>query len=158
MLLNFIFNAAEAMERRSPNRLESEPPTRQRADAGSDAPPRKPITLATRRLETLPLGVVLPPRPAQDYVAISVKDCGCGIAPEALPRIFEPFFTTKAMSARRGTGLGLSMVYELAKKLEAGLSVETVVGQGSTFTIILPAGEKLEESKFESDIHHVSKS
>jgi signal transduction histidine kinase len=55
-----------------------------------------------------------------------------------LPRIFEPFFTTKAMSARRGTGLGLSMVYELAKKLEAGLAVETKTGQGSTFTIFLP--------------------
>ena len=42
------------------------------------------------------------------------------------------------MSARRGTGLGLSMVYELAKKLEAGLAVETAVGSGSTFTLFLP--------------------
>lgn len=158
MLLNFIFNAAEAMERREPAGTEPNPTPRQRAGAESGELPRKQITLATRRLETPPLGVVLPPRPAHDYVAISVKDCGCGIAPEALPRIFEPFFTTKAMSARRGTGLGLSMVYELAKKLEAGLSVETVVGQGSSFTIILPAGKKVEESKRETDIHHVSKS
>ena len=62
------------------------------------------------------------------YVAVSVRDFGCGISPENLPRIFEPFFTTKAFSARRGTGLGLSMVYELAKKMEAGLAVESVVG------------------------------
>ena len=55
-----------------------------------------------------------------------------------MPRIFEPFFTTKAMSERRGTGLGLSMVYELAKKLGAGIAVESVVDQGSTFTLILP--------------------
>ncbi len=55
-----------------------------------------------------------------------------------LPRIFEPFFTTKGLSARRGTGLGLSMVYELAKKMGAGLAVETAVGVGSTFSILLP--------------------
>jgi two-component system NtrC family sensor kinase len=55
-----------------------------------------------------------------------------------MSRIFEPFFTTKAMSARRGTGLGLSMVYELAKKLKAGIAVESVVNNGSVFTLILP--------------------
>ena len=42
------------------------------------------------------------------------------------------------MSARRGTGLGLSMVYEFAKKMDAGLAVSSVVGQGSTFTLIVP--------------------
>jgi signal transduction histidine kinase len=55
-----------------------------------------------------------------------------------MPRIFEPFFTTKAFSARRGTGLGLSMVYELAGQMGAGLAVESVVDQGSTFTLIIP--------------------
>jgi signal transduction histidine kinase len=58
-----------------------------------------------------------------------------------MPRIFEPFFTTKAMSVRRGTGLGLSMVYELARKMEAGLAVESVVDEGSNFTLILPVKE-----------------
>jgi signal transduction histidine kinase len=67
-----------------------------------------------------------------------VRDSGSGIPPENLTRIFEPFFTTKALSARRGTGLGLSMVYELAKRIEAGLAVESVVDQGSVFTLILP--------------------
>jgi signal transduction histidine kinase len=71
-------------------------------------------------------------------VAISVRDSGCGIPAENLPRIFEPFFTTKNFSARRGTGLGLSMVYELAKKIHAGLAVASVVDRGSTFTLILP--------------------
>ena len=83
----------------------------------------------------------LTPLPAPAYVLISVRDTGGGIAPEIKPRIFEPFFTTKALSTKRGTGLGLSMVYELAKKMEAGLAVESVVGQGSTFTLILPVRE-----------------
>ena len=62
-------------------------------------------------------------------------------AAEILPRIFEPFFTTKAFSARRGTGLGLSMVYELARKMNAGLAVETLEKEGSSFTLILPLGQ-----------------
>jgi signal transduction histidine kinase len=113
VLLNFIFNAAESMAK------------------------RKQVILATRRLDALPPGVVLAPASAPGYVAISVRDFGSGILPENMPRIFEPFFTTKALSVRRGTGLGLSMVYELAKKMEAGLAVESVVDQGSTFTLIL---------------------
>ncbi|MDB6022078.1 MAG: multi-sensor hybrid histidine kinase [Pedosphaera sp.] len=55
-----------------------------------------------------------------------------------MPRIFEPFFTTKAFSTRRGTGLGLSMVYELARQMECGLNVESKPGEGSVFTLILP--------------------
>ena len=114
ILLNFIFNAAESKA------------------------VRKQVLLATRQLDQLPVGVVLPPAQAAAYVSISVRDFGCGIPPENLPRIFEPFFTTKALSVRRGTGLGLSMAYELARKMEAGLAVESVVDQGSTFTLILP--------------------
>jgi signal transduction histidine kinase len=92
-------------------------------------------------LEQLPAGLALAPATAAAYVSISVQDFGSGIAPEIMPRIFEPFFTTKALSARRGTGLGLSMVYELAKKLAAGLAVQSGVDQGSTFTLILPVRE-----------------
>jgi signal transduction histidine kinase/ligand-binding sensor domain-containing protein len=126
ILLNFIFNAAEAMIA------------------------RKQVVLTTQRLEPLPAGLVLAPAPAAAYVAVSVRDFGCGIPPENLPRIFEPFYTTKALSARRGTGLGLSMVYELAKKMEAGLAVESAVGQGSTFTLILPVQDPPPEAKNEN--------
>jgi signal transduction histidine kinase len=114
VLLNFIFNAAESMTS------------------------RKHIILATRRLNKLPASLVMAPTPATLYAALSVQDFGTGISADNLPRIFEPFFTTKALSVRRGTGLGLSMVYELAKKMEAGLAVDSVVDQGSTFTLILP--------------------
>jgi signal transduction histidine kinase len=123
-LLNFIFNAAEAMERRAG----SEP--------AGDA--RSQIDLATRLGVALPSGLFLKPAPAPAFVHLSVRDTGEGITPENLPRIFEPFFTTKAMSSQRGTGLGLSMVYELARKLEAGLAVESEPGKGSTFTLIIP--------------------
>lgn len=114
ILINFIFNAAEAMEG------------------------RKRITLATEAVDRLPPDIFLQPSAAPSFVLISVRDCGAGIAPEIKARIFEPFFTTKALSARRGTGLGLSMVYELAKKMGAGLAVQSVVGEGSVFTLILP--------------------
>jgi len=74
-------------------------------------------------------------------VTLSVADTGGGIAPEVLSRVFEPFFTTKALSSKRGTGLGLSMVYELAKEMGYGLHVRSAVGQGSEFTIIVPVPE-----------------
>ena len=119
ILLNFIFNAAEA----------------------EAAVKRKQIILSTQRVQVTPQTLILTPAPAPEYVAVSVQDFGCGIPPEIMSRIFEPFFTTKALSARRGTGLGLSMVYELAKKLGAGLSVESTVDVGSTFTLILPVKE-----------------
>jgi signal transduction histidine kinase len=115
ILLNFIFNAAESMEN------------------------EKAIVLSTRQAEQLPRGLVLKPEAGGPYILISVRDHGCGITAENLTRIFEPFFTTKALSTRRGTGLGLSMVYELARKMNAGLAVETAVGIGSTFTLIVPA-------------------
>ena len=116
IILNFVFNAAEA-----------------ETTAG-----RKQIIITLRATHHLPPDLVLAPAPANQYVLVSVQDFGCGIQPENLSRIFEPFFTTKAMSARRGTGLGLSMVYELSRKLAAGLSVESIVNTGSTFTLILP--------------------
>ena len=113
MLLNFIFNAAELMTG------------------------RKRIVLTTGWWTNWRPDLVLAPAKAKSYVTIAVRDFGCGIAPANLPRIFEPFFTTKAFSARRGTGLGLLMVYQLASKMEAGLTVESVLDQGSTFTLIL---------------------
>ena len=120
ILLNFIFNAAESMEG------------------------RKRIVIATALAAPLPAGMALPPGPAEGYVSVSVRDAGCGIAPENLHRVFDPFFTTKALSTRRGTGLGLSIAYELAKKMEAGLAVESALGKGSLFSLILPvaAAEK----------------
>ncbi|MDD5758668.1 MAG: ATP-binding protein [Desulfobulbaceae bacterium] len=69
-------------------------------------------------------------------VYVSVSDTGRGIPPELLPRIFEPFFTTKEIG--KGTGLGLSISYGVVKKHGGSIRVESEVGKGSAFTVVLP--------------------
>jgi len=110
------------------------------------------ISVSVDQSDTPPAEVVLTPASARSYVTIAVADTGAGISPEVLPRIFEPFYTTKAFSSRRGTGLGLSMVYELAKGLEYGLTVESQLGKGSIFTIIVPVRTKDTTARLEKPV------
>jgi PAS domain S-box-containing protein len=72
-----------------------------------------------------------------NYVVWRVKDTGTGIPPEILERIFEPFFSTKGPD--KGTGLGLSTVIGIVKSHGGFLQVNSIPGQGSTFSIYLPA-------------------
>ena len=73
-----------------------------------------------------------------DKVEIRVKDNGTGIPPKVLDKIFQPFFTTKPTG--QGTGLGLSLAYDIIKKGHGGeLTVKTKEGEGSEFIIHLPA-------------------
>src|SRR4029079_15390485 len=74
--------------------------------------------------------------PAAEYVRISVKDSGHGIAPEVINRIFEPFFTTKP--AGRGTGLGLALVHSVVVEHKGYLEVKSDLGQGTQFTVWMP--------------------
>ena len=71
------------------------------------------------------------------YVALRVHDTGTGIPPEILEKIFDPFFTTKGPT--KGTGLGLSTVMGIVKGHGGFIRVYSDVGQGSTFTVYLPA-------------------
>ncbi len=121
MLINLILNAADAMDHRGT------------------------IVVSTDHLFQLPPDLALSPARAANHVYVQVQDNGTGIDPAIVPRIFEPFFTTKALSARRGTGLGLSMVYQVASELGYGLEVRSKLGKGSTFRIILPAAASAPE-------------
>jgi two-component system, sensor histidine kinase and response regulator len=68
---------------------------------------------------------------------LSVSDNGPGIPPETLPKIFQAYYSTKG--PRQGTGLGLSIVQRLVKEAKGALHVHTQVGEGTTFTVYLPA-------------------
>lgn len=72
----------------------------------------------------------------KSFAAVSLTDTGAGIPPDRIGRIFEPFFTTKEVG--RGTGLGLSQVFGFAKQSGGDVDVQSVVGQGTTFTLYLP--------------------
>ncbi|HEX8956961.1 MAG TPA: ATP-binding protein [Burkholderiaceae bacterium] len=77
---------------------------------------------------------------ADDWVWIAVEDTGQGIPPENLTRIFEPFFTTKPVG--QGTGLGLSLSYNIVSKHNGRIEVKSEVGKGTCFTIHLPVDGK----------------
>jgi two-component system NtrC family sensor kinase len=71
-----------------------------------------------------------------DEVAITIKDNGCGIATCNMERLFDPFFTTKTVG--EGTGLGLSISHGIVTGHGGRIEVESVVGGGTAFTIVLP--------------------
>jgi signal transduction histidine kinase len=71
-----------------------------------------------------------------DHVAIRIEDTGCGISQENMNKIRDPFFTTKEVGT--GTGLGLSIVDEIVRGHNGQLLIESEVGKGSAFTIVLP--------------------
>lgn len=76
-----------------------------------------------------------------EFVALAVRDTGCGIAPELLPRVFDPSFTTKG--AGKGNGLGLARAMDIIQEHQGWLEVESQVGQGTCFRIYLPARRDL---------------
>jgi signal transduction histidine kinase len=81
--------------------------------------------------------ILVSTKKTNDKVAIKVSDNGNGIPQKVLDKIFQPFFTTKPTG--QGTGLGLSLSYDIVKAHGGELKVETKEGEGSEFIISLPA-------------------
>ncbi len=81
------------------------------------------------------------------YIEISVSDSGTGIEESIQHKIFEPFFTTKARG--RGTGLGLASAYGIARNHQGTIRVMSTLGEGSTFTVYLPASEEQAQNSIE---------
>ena len=75
------------------------------------------------------------PLPPGHYIRIRLRDEGCGIPAEHLPRIFDAYFTTK----QRGTGLGLATTYSILQAHDGNIAVESQVGIGTCFTLFFPA-------------------
>lgn len=84
----------------------------------------------------------------RDWVEIVVSDTGTGMEPEVRERVFEPFFTTK--ESGKGTGLGLSMVYGFVQQSKGDIRLDSVPGQGTTITLLLPRAEGQAESEAET--------
>lgn len=82
------------------------------------------------------------PLPPGRYVEIRVKDQGIGIPPDYLSKIFDPYFSTK----QKGSGLGLATAYSIIKNHEGYMTVESILGEGTTFFIYLPASAKRVEA------------
>lgn len=94
-------------------------------------------------VETANMTLGAPRRPeeptAGDYVMVSVTDTGSGMTPEVFAKAFEPFFTTKAVG--KGSGLGLSQVFGLAKQSGGGVRIETKPGEGTSVKVFLPRSD-----------------
>ena len=78
----------------------------------------------------------------ENFVEVTISDTGCGIPKENLQKIFDPFFTTKDVG--KGTGLGMNIAYNIVKKHNGTIRVNSEVGKGTTFTIRIPV-EQLKE-------------
>ena len=100
------------------------------------------LNLASNAIKFTPQGgITVSCHQADSSVTIDVSDTGVGIAPDQLERIFEPFIQVNRSPtsvSREGVGLGLSISRELARAMGGDITVESVVGMGSTFSLTLP--------------------
>jgi two-component system, cell cycle sensor histidine kinase and response regulator CckA len=84
----------------------------------------------------------------QRFIQISIKDSGTGIPNDIIDKIFDPYFTTK----EKGNGLGLAVCHSIISRHEGRIYVDSMVGEGTTFTILLPAKKEEIQSEKKSEI------
>lgn len=101
------------------------------------------VEIANREVhsdEDLPVG-------SGKYVQVTISDTGIGIRNDEIERIFDPFFTTK----QQGSGLGLAVSYSIVKHHGGHISVHSTPGEGTTFTLLLPASAECQEAEGETE-------
>ena len=77
--------------------------------------------------------------PENNYVQVTIHDSGCGIDKKSIGRIFDPYFSTKERDSQKGSGLGLAIVHSIIMQHDGFIKVDSVQGEGATFSIFLPA-------------------
>ncbi len=118
IVVNLISNARYAIETK-------------KQDMGDGTPPMRIL-------------IKISPRPGIDGIMMEVTDTGAGMTVEEKENCLNPFFTTKQVG--QGTGLGLSIVYNIVQEINGSIEIESEKDMGSTFRIILPAKEKIDEN------------
>ncbi len=112
------------------------------------------LFISARRVNSAHRGQNVEHTASGDFVSLCIRDTGCGMDKETQAQVFEPFFTTKAPG--QGTGLGLSTVFDIVKRYDGNIGLESKPGEGTSFSISFPysseldVGEKTQiEAKFD---------
>lgn len=92
-----------------------------------------------------------------DRLHIDVSDTGHGISSDKLAHIFEPFYTTGDMGEAKGTGIGLALTQEIISHLDGTITVESQVGKGTTFHIVMPIQNRSADPVTETEIGNSGK-